>query len=164
MRNEQILRGNNRDRSGINGEFLCVKGRYAFDFVEHAERLQSPLMRMNGKLEPVSWSAALEASAKKFTEIKARGGRFGVIGSTHTTNEENFYLQKFARAGLGTNNIDHHRTGDVVTLLDALSGTTGTLAKTADFYESKAVLVIGSDLASATAAAFFPDSRQCAPP
>jgi NADH-quinone oxidoreductase subunit G len=48
-----------------------------------------------------------------------------VIGSNHTTNEENFYLQKFAREVLGTNNIDHHRTGDVVTLLDALSGKTG---------------------------------------
>ena len=51
-----------------------------------------------------------------------------MIGSNHTTNEENFYLQKFARQGLGTNNIDHHRTGDVVTLVDALSGTSGDLA------------------------------------
>ena len=147
VRNDQILRGNNRDRSGINGEFLCMKGRYGFDFEEHAERLQSPLLRSNGKLEPVSWSTALEAVAKNFTEIKARGGKFGVIGSTHTTNEENFYLQKFARQGLGTNNIDHHRTGDVVTLLDALSGNQRKLATTADFYDGKAVLVIGSDLA-----------------
>ena len=147
VRNEQILRGNNRDRSGINGEFLCVKGRYAFDFTEHPERLQTPLLRSNGKLEPVSWSTALEHVAKKFLDIKQRGGRFGVIGSTHTTNEENFYLQKFARQGLGTNSIDHHRTGDVITLLDALSGGTGSLATTADFYNSKAVLVIGSDLA-----------------
>jgi NADH-quinone oxidoreductase subunit G len=147
VRNEQILRGNNRDRSGINGEFLCVKGRYAFDFTEHPERLQTPLLRSNGKLEPVSWSTALEHVAKRFLAIKQRGGRFGVIGSTHTTNEENFYLQKFARQGLGTNSIDHHRTGDVITLLDALSGGTGSLATTADFYNSKAVLVIGSDLA-----------------
>ncbi|MCU1258031.1 MAG: NADH-quinone oxidoreductase, chain, partial [Bryobacterales bacterium] len=146
VRNEQILRGNNRDRSGINGEFLCVKGRYAFDFTEHPERLQTPLLRSNGKLEPVSWSTALEHVAKKFLAIKQRGGRFGVIGSTHTTNEENFYLQKFARQGLGTNSIDHHRTGDVITLLDALSGGTGSLATTADFYHSRAVLVIGSDL------------------
>ena len=81
-------------------------------------------MRVNGKLEAVSWSKALQTVAQKFGEVKARGGKFGVIGSNHTTNEENFYLQKFAREGLGTNNIDHHRTGDVVTLLDALSGTT----------------------------------------
>jgi NADH-quinone oxidoreductase subunit G len=124
-----------------------VKGRYAFDFYNHAERLQSPLIRgANGKLEPASWSKALEIISKKFGEIKARGGKFGVVGSNHTTNEENFYLQKFARECLGTNNLDHHRTGDVTTLVDALSGTSGKLANTADLYEKKAILVLGSDL------------------
>jgi NADH-quinone oxidoreductase subunit G len=146
VRNDQIIRGNNRDRSGINGEFLCIKGRYGFDFTSNSERLQSPLLRVNGKLEPVSWSTALLAVAKKFNEIKAAGGSFGVIGSNHTTNEENFYLQKFARKVLNTNNIDHHRTGDVVTLLDALSGTNGKLATMDDFYQKKAVLIIGADL------------------
>ena len=56
-----IIRGNNRDRSGINGEFLCIKGRYAFDFYDHPERLQAPLARVNGKLEEVSWAQALAA-------------------------------------------------------------------------------------------------------
>ena len=70
-----------------------------------------------------------------------------MIGSNHTTNEENFYLQKFARQVLKTNNIDHHRTGDVVTLLDALSGKTSKLATVSDLYERKAVLVLGADLA-----------------
>jgi len=146
-RNGQIVRGNNRDRSGINGEFLCIKGRYAFDFYDHPERLQSPMIRVNGKLKEASWSEALALVGKKFSEIKARGGSFGVIGSNHTTNEENFYLQKFARGGLGTNNIDHHRTGDVTSLVDALSGTTGAFATAADFYERKAILIIGADLA-----------------
>ena len=146
VRQEEIVRGNNRDRSGINGEFLCIKGRYAFDFYNHAERLQSPMIRVNGKLEAVSWSKALETIAKKFGEIKARGGKFGIVGSNHTTNEENFYLQKFARQCLETNNIDHHRTGDVTTLVDALSGTNGKLATTADLYEKKAFLILGSDL------------------
>jgi NADH-quinone oxidoreductase subunit G len=146
-RNGQIVRGNNRDRSGINGEFLCIKGRYAFDFYDHAERLQTPMIRVNGKLQEASWSQALSVVAKRFGDIKARGGSFGVIGSNHTTNEENFYLQKFARKGLGTNNIDHHRTGDVTSLVDALSGTTGRLATTADLYEKKAFLIIGADLA-----------------
>ena len=147
VRNDHIIRGNNRDRSGINGEFLCIKGRYGFDFYDHAERLQAPLVRVNGKLEEVSWSQALETVAQKFNETHGRGGSFGVIGSNHTTNEENYYLQKFAREVLGTNNIDHHRTGDVVTLLDALSGKTGKLATVADLYERKAVLVLGADLA-----------------
>jgi NADH-quinone oxidoreductase subunit G len=146
IRNNQIIRGNNRDKSGINGEFLCIKGRYAFDFVHSPERLQSPLVRRNGKMEPVSWSEALSTVAKKFKEVKARNGKFAVIGSNHTTNEENFYLQKFAREGLGSNHIDHHRTGDLPTLLDALSGKTDALATTTDLYTRKAILVVGSDL------------------
>ena len=103
-------------------------------------------MKVNGKLEAVSWSTALKAVAAKFTSIQSSGGKFGVIGSNQTTNEENYYLQKFARQVLGTNNLDHLRTGDVTTLVDALSGKTGKLATTADFYESPAVLVIGADL------------------
>jgi len=147
VRNDQIIRGNNRDRSGINGEFLCMKGRYAYDFSDHPDRLQAPLVRKNGTLQPVSWSEALETVAVKFKEVKNRNGKFGVIGSNHTSNEENYFLQKFARQALGTNNIDHHRTGDVPALLDALSGKTGALAATGDLYDRKAFLIIGSDLA-----------------
>jgi NADH-quinone oxidoreductase subunit G len=146
VRNNEIIRGNNRDRSGINGEFLCIKGRYAFDFVNSPERLQSPMLRKNGELAPVSWSEALETVAKKFKAVKESGGKFGIIGSNHTSNEENFYLQKFAREALGTNNIDHHRTGDLITLLDALSGKTEALATTADLYNRKAILIIANDL------------------
>ena len=147
VRNGEIMRANNRDRSGLNGEFLCVKGRYAFDFNEHPERLTTPLLKTNGELRPVSWAIALATVAKKFSELRAKNGKFGVIGSNHTTNEENYLLQKFARQVLRTSNIDHHRTGDVVTLLDALSGKGDSLATTADLFTTKAALVIDSDLA-----------------
>lgn len=147
VRNEKIVRGNNRDHSGLNGEFLCVKGRYAFDFQEHPDRITSPMMKVNGKLEEVSWARALEAVSRKFSEVKAQGGMFGVVGSTRTTNEENFFLQKFARQGLGTNNIDHHRSGDIVTLVDALAGRSDALGSVQDAYLMKASLVVGTDLA-----------------
>ena len=148
VRDDKIIRGNNRDHSGINGEFLCVKGRYAFDFVEHPERLQSPMVRnAHGEFEPASWSKAFETIAEAFTSAHARRGKFGVIGSNHTTNEENYFLQKFAREGLGTTNIDHHRTGDLGTLFDALSGKNAALATSGDLYDAKAVLVVGADLA-----------------
>ena len=64
-RNDQIIRGNNRDHSGINGEFLCIKGRYAFDFYDHAERLQAPLMRGFNvqSWKKVSWSQAASCGA-----------------------------------------------------------------------------------------------------
>ena len=143
----EIMRGTNRDRSGINGEFLCVKGRYAFDFLSHPDRLQTPLMKAGGKFEEVSWSKALAAVAAKFKDVKEQGGKFGVIGSTRTTNEENYCLQKFVREGLGTDNIDHHRTGDLGSLLAVLAGRPDALATTEDLYQRKAILVVGSDLA-----------------
>ncbi len=147
VRNGEIMRANNRDRSGLNGEFLCVKGRYAFDFNEHPDRLTAPLVRTDGVLKPVSWAIALATVANKFTTLRARHAKFGVIGSNHTTNEENYLLQKFARSVLGTSNIDHHRTGDVATLIDALHGHGNALATTADLFKTKAALVIASDLA-----------------
>ncbi len=147
VRNDQVIRGNNRDRSGINGEFLCIKGRYAFDFHDSPERIQSPMIRVDGKLVETSWSKALSTIAAKFADVKKKNGKFGVIGSNHTTNEENFYLQKFVRQCLGTNNIDHHRTGDVTGLVDALSGTAARLATTQDMYDRKAFLIIGANLA-----------------
>lgn len=147
VRDGEIMRGNNRDRSGINDEFLCVKGRYAFDFVNHPDRLQSPMLKnASGGHDPISWSQALDMVAKKFSEVKARNGKFGIIGSNHTTNEENYFLQKFARQGLGTKNIDHHRTGDLATLFDALSGKNDALSSVGDLYTAKAVLVVGNDL------------------
>ena len=146
VRNGVIQRSNSRDRSGVNGEFLCVKGRYAFDFTVHPDRLTTPMIRTNGQLKSVSWAIALATVAKRFSELRARQGKFAVIGSNHTTNEENFLLQKFARTILKTPHIDHHRTGDVPALLDALSGKTDALATMADLYTTKAALIIHSDL------------------
>ena len=85
--------------------------------------------------------------AGKFRETLDKGGSFGVIGSNRTSNEENYYLQKFARTVLKTNHIDHHRTGDVSTLVDVLSGRRSTLASVDDLYRKKAILILGADLA-----------------
>jgi len=147
VRSGEILRGNNRDRSGINGEFLCIKGRYAFDFYNHPDRLRTPLARVDGKLVEVSWAEALSRIAAEFRAVRERGGKFAAIGSNHATNEENFYFQKLVRQGLRSNHIDHHRTGDVVALLDAISGRSGALATVNDLYTTPAAVVIGADLA-----------------
>ena len=118
----EIVRGDNRDKSGINGDFLCIKGRYAFDFAKHEDRLTQPLMQEGGRLTPSTWEEAFELIGKKFAEVRDRDGgqAIGVIGSTRTTNEENYLLQKFARVVLGTNNIDHHRTADLPGLAAAI--------------------------------------------
>ncbi len=147
VRNDEIMRGNNRDQTGINGEFLCVKGRYAFDFTKHPERLQSPMMKTAKGFEPISWARALTMVGERFSLAKLSHKKFGVIGSNHTTNEENFFLAKFARQGLETKHIDHHRSGDLATFFDALSGKTNALATADDVDKAKGVLVVGADLA-----------------
>jgi NADH-quinone oxidoreductase subunit G len=144
----EIIRGDNRDKSGINGDFLCIKGRYAFDFANHKDRLTRPLVRQpDGKLAPVSWEEALEFAAKKLLEIRdTRGGSsIGVIGSNRTTNEEAYLLQKFARTALRTNNIDHHRTADYPAFAAALKGHAGREAALRDFYDAPAILLLGND-------------------
>ncbi|HZT72059.1 MAG TPA: NADH-quinone oxidoreductase subunit NuoG [Terriglobales bacterium] len=150
VRNDRIIRGDNRDASGINGEFLCIKGRYGFDFTQHAERLKTPLARIDGELKPVSWAQALETVARRWRAIQQQGGRFGVIGSTRALNEESYQLQRLARQVLGTNNIDHHRSADLPTLYDALAGTSATgsappLAAAASLKTASAVLLVGGD-------------------
>ena len=143
----EILRGDNRDKSGMNGDFLCNKGRYAFDFANNIERLTSPLIRKDGKLTPVSWDEALTFAGNKLRDLRQDRGpnSIGVIGSNRTTNEENYLLQKFARTVIGTNNIDHHRTADFVTLATALQGTTGRFASQHDVEKSPAILLLGGD-------------------
>jgi len=143
----QIMRGNNRDRSGLNGEFLCIKGRYAADFVDRADRLTTPLVRTARGLEPTTWARAVARVAEKLQQVKERGAPIGVIGSNHTTNEENYFLQKLARQGLGTPHLDHRRTGDVASLMGALRGRSRALATIEDLYTAPAVVVIASDLA-----------------
>lgn len=144
----QIVRGDNRDKSGLNGEFLCVKGRYAFDFADSPERLTHPLVRQgNGQFAAVSWEDAIALVARRFREIRSeRGGTgMGVIGSTRITNEEAYLLQKFARGTLGTNNIDHHRTTDYVGFVRALAGQNGRFASIANASAAPAVLLVGND-------------------
>jgi len=143
----RIMRGNNRDRSGLNGEFLCIKGRYGADFLHHRQRLLTPLIRQADQLRPAGWVEALRLVAERFRGVRDRGARLGVIGSNRTTNEENYYLQKLARQGLNTNNIDHHRTGDVAALMAAVQGRNDALATLADLEQAPAIAVVGTDLA-----------------
>jgi predicted molibdopterin-dependent oxidoreductase YjgC len=88
---------------------LCVKGRFGFDFIASAERLKTPLVKENGRLREAGWDEALDLVARRFSEIKAAhgGDAIGVLTSARITNEENYLIQKFARAVLQTNNVDH---------------------------------------------------------
>jgi len=142
----EIVRGDNRDKSGINGDFLCIKGRYAFDFANNSERVTKPLIKRDGKFVAATWDEAFTLIASKFEEAAAAGpGGSGVIGSNRTTNEENYLLQKFARVVLGTNNIDHHRTADFPAFASALAGRSNATASMRDVGSAPAILLIGND-------------------
>src|SRR5271163_687288 len=148
VRNHEIMRANNRDMSGINKDFLCVKGRFGFDFTQHPERVRQPLVRKGDKLYPVSWEEAAQAAAAKLKAVADAGGNdaFGFIGSNRTSNEENYLFQRLARATFGTNNIDHHRTADFTGLVTALGDRAADAMLTVEqLYESKAVLLVGND-------------------
>ncbi len=91
-----------------NGGHTCLKGRYAFKFYNHPDRLTSPLIKRNGEFEEATWDEAYDFIADKLTEIKTNHGPDAIAGisSARTPNEENYLMQKFMRAVIGTNNID----------------------------------------------------------
>ncbi len=95
--------------SPVNQGRLCIKGWNAHEFVQSEKRLTSPLIRKDGQLVPVSWEEALEYTASQLSTIRSESGpdSLAFLASAKVTNEENYVLQKLARAAVGTNNIDH---------------------------------------------------------
>ena len=92
----------------VNHAHTCLKGRYAFKFYNHKDRLKKPLIRTNGHFEEATWDEAYDHIVKNLTRIKNEHGGQAVAGisSARCTNEENYLMQKFIRAVMGTNNID----------------------------------------------------------
>ena len=94
--------------SEVNHAHTCLKGRYAFRFVKHRDRLRTPLIRYNGHFQEATWDEAYDYIAKNLTRIRDEfgGDAVGGISSARCTNEENYLMQKFIRTVFGTNNID----------------------------------------------------------
>jgi predicted molibdopterin-dependent oxidoreductase YjgC len=96
---------------GVSPNFgsLCVKGRFGFDFVNDTNRLKKPLIKENGQFREASWDEAFDLVAKQLSKIKEDIGpdAIGVLTSARITSEENYLAQKFTRAVIGTNNVDH---------------------------------------------------------
>ncbi len=92
----------------VNQGHTCLKGRYAFAYYNHPERLRTPLLRKQGELSPVSWDEALDHIAQTLNRIKQEHGSQAIAGisSSRCTNEENYLMQKFMRVVIGNNNID----------------------------------------------------------
>jgi len=94
--------------AAANGGHTCLKGRYAFKFYNHPDRLRSPMIKKNGAFEEVTWDEAYDYIVGEFNRIKTSNGPDAIAGisSARTPNEENYLMQKFIRAVIGTNNID----------------------------------------------------------
>lgn len=134
----------------VNQGRLCVKGWNSFEFIFHPQRLRKPLVRKNGRLQEATWDEAYEVIVKNIKKIKSRYGpdAFGVVSSARCTNEENFLIQKFTRACLGTNNIDHcARTCHSPTVAGLLrSFGSGAATNSIDELQyARCILVIGSN-------------------
>src|SRR6266850_83492 len=147
-RSGELMRIVARDRyvNGLNGEFLCVKGRFGHPFVNHEERIRTPLIRYNkgGKLIPATWDEAIIHVAKKLDAIVDEHGRdaLGVVGSPRITNEANYLLYKFATELVGTANYAVADTSSLKPFFDSLGGP---LATHRDIRYAKTILTIGGE-------------------
>jgi len=129
---------------------LCIKGRNAHKFVYHNERLKKPLLKRNGRFEPVSWQEALDIISQRLSQSKEQFGPDSIafLSSAKCTNEENFLFMKFARAVIGTNNIDHCARLCHSSTVVGLTSSFGSGAMTNSIPELKnadCILVIGSN-------------------
>ena len=147
-RGGELMRAVARDRyvNGHNGEFLCIKGRFGHPFVNHEERLRTPLIRYKkgGKLIPATWDDAIKFTASKLEEIaNAQGASsIAVVGSPRITNEANYALYKFASEVVGT---DNYTATDAFSLVPFFDNLGSNLATHRDIRSAKTILLIGGE-------------------
>ncbi|MBT3274088.1 MAG: formate dehydrogenase subunit alpha [Spirochaetales bacterium] len=147
----KIVRVNGFEGVPPNYGRLCVKGRFGYDFVAHPKRLETPLVRRNGKLAPATWDEALGVVADKFLEIKKNHGPDALAGyaSAKCTNEDNYIFQKFIRIAFGTNNIDYCtrlcHASTVTAMLRSIGDGAGSNS-IEDFAETDCVFVTGNNI------------------
>lgn len=115
-RDGQVVRTRSCENRSVNDIWLCDKGWFGYEFAASANRMQKPLIRRNGRLEPATWDEAITLIADKLKEAKLRG-KIAAFGGNPLTVEENYRFQKLMRIGIGINNIDH-RIGTPILKLD----------------------------------------------
>jgi formate dehydrogenase alpha subunit len=105
VREGKVVKVTSNREAYVNGMALCVKGRYGYEFIHHQDRLIKPLIKRDGKFVESSWDEALDLVAQKLAQHP--GEEFAFLASAKATNEENYIFQKFTRAVMGTNSVDH---------------------------------------------------------
>jgi formate dehydrogenase major subunit len=149
-RNDRIVSIKPALDAPVSRGHLCVKGRYAFEFVYARDRVLRPMIRTKGNWKEVTWDEAIQFTAHHFQRMIDRYGpdAIGVLGSARATNEENYLAQKFARVVLGTNNIDCCARVCHAPSAAALKSMLGTGAATnsfADIEKAQAILLCGAN-------------------
>jgi formate dehydrogenase alpha subunit len=151
IKDNQIVNVTSEIGKHVNRGNLCVKGKFGMDFVSSPKRLKSPMIKTKeGKFKNVSWKKALGIISDKLLKIKKKYGpdSIGILSSAKCTNEENFLMSKFARAVIGTNNIDHCARLCHASTVTGLIPTFGSGAMTNsvdDIKYSDAAIIIGSN-------------------
>jgi formate dehydrogenase alpha subunit len=148
--NGHIVRSDDEPANPSSQGMLCVKGRFGFEYVNHRDRLKTPLIRRHGLLEEATWDEALDLVAQKFVEYRG-DNRFGALASAKGTNEDAYVMQKFARSVMDTNNIDHCtrlcHSPSVHAMLQSL-GSGATSNSYVDYENAGCLMVVGSDSSS----------------
>jgi formate dehydrogenase alpha subunit len=137
-----------------NNGNLCVKGRFGMDFIDNEKRLTTPLIKRDGKFEEATWKEAVDLIAEKFGKIKSESGADAIAGlsSAKCTNEDNYVFQKFIRAGVGTNNVDHCARLCHASTVAGLARAFGSGAMTNSIKElenTECIFIIGSNTTEA---------------
>jgi predicted molibdopterin-dependent oxidoreductase YjgC len=155
VKEDRIISVTPDKESPVNRGQACVKGHFGLEeIVHHPDRLTTPLIRRNGRLEEASWEEALDLVAKRFTEIKNKYGpdSLGALSSSRCTNEENYLVQKLARAVFGTNNVDNCARVCHAPSVTGLAACFGSGAATNSFdqiVDANVLFVIGSNTTEA---------------
>lgn len=143
-RDGKIMRTRACENRDVNDIWLCDKGWFGYEFTDSTERLQKPLVRRHGKLEPAGWDEALSLIIEKINQAKPQGKLAG-FGGEPLTVEENFLFQKLMRDGLGVNHVDH-RIGTPIIGLDEEGLAAGMEMSIGECEELSYAMLLGIDL------------------
>lgn len=151
---ESVLRIDGVSSATVNRGHLCIKGRYAHEYLRSDDRLTTPLLRDGDSFRAISWADAITWAANRLTALRDRHGpdSLGVLTSARSTNEAAYLLQKLFRTAIGTNNVDCCARVCHASTAVALHRTTGTAAGSASFEDierARCIVVVGSNATEA---------------
>ncbi len=149
-KNSRVVKVTSPQNASSNSGWLCAKGKFGFEFINSSDRLTSPLIKESGAFRKASWDETLDVIASKLKQIKKSYGPDSIAGlsSAKCTNEENYLFQKFMRAVIGTNNVDHCARLCHSSTVAGLARAFGSGAMTNsidEFVKSDCILITGSN-------------------